>query len=101
MSIIRSLPETRDVQIEDNHVTVELAADDQQAAALLERLVAAGVRMQLLRRERADAGRRVHDGHEGSGGVRRNDEDQGWSQHDDEHANAVDPQISRIPVPNP
>ena len=69
VSILRSLPETRDVQIENNHVTVELAADDQQVAALLERLVAAGVRMQLLRREGADAGRRVHDGHQGSGGV--------------------------------
>jgi ABC-2 type transport system ATP-binding protein len=45
LSIIRSLPETRDVQIENSHVTVELAADDKQSAALLERLVAAGVRM--------------------------------------------------------
>ena len=38
VSILRSQPETRDVQIENNHVTVELAADDQQTAALLERL---------------------------------------------------------------
>jgi len=45
VSILRSQPETRDVQIENEHVTVELAADDQQAAALLERLLAAGVRM--------------------------------------------------------
>ncbi|MCC6125971.1 MAG: ABC transporter ATP-binding protein [Pirellulales bacterium] len=45
LSIIRSLPETRDVQVENGHATVELAADDQQSAALLERLVAAGVRM--------------------------------------------------------
>jgi ABC-2 type transport system ATP-binding protein len=45
ISIIRSQPETRDVQIENHHVTVELAADDKQAAALMERLVAAGVRM--------------------------------------------------------
>jgi ABC-2 type transport system ATP-binding protein len=45
ISIIRSQPETRDVQIENHHVTVELAADDKQAATLLERLVAAGVRM--------------------------------------------------------
>ena len=45
VSILRSQPETRDVQIENNHVTVELAADDQQAAALLERLLAAGVRV--------------------------------------------------------
>ena len=39
------MPETRDVQIENHHVTVELAADDKQVAALLERLIAAGVRM--------------------------------------------------------
>jgi ABC-2 type transport system ATP-binding protein len=45
ISIIRSLPETRDVQIENHHVTVELAADDAQVAALLERLVASGVKM--------------------------------------------------------
>jgi ABC-2 type transport system ATP-binding protein len=45
ISILRSQPETRDVQIENEHVTVELAADDQQAAAILERLLAAGVRM--------------------------------------------------------
>jgi ABC-2 type transport system ATP-binding protein len=45
VSILRSQPETRDVQIENNHVTVELAADDQQAAALLERILAAGVRV--------------------------------------------------------
>ena len=45
VSILRSQPETRDVQIENNHVTVELAADDQQAAAILERLLAGGVRV--------------------------------------------------------
>ena len=45
VSFLRSQPETRDVQIENNHVTVELAADDQQSAALLERLLAAGVRV--------------------------------------------------------
>ncbi len=45
ISIIRSLPETRDVQIEEDRVTVELAADESQVAALLERLVAEGVRM--------------------------------------------------------
>jgi ABC-2 type transport system ATP-binding protein len=43
VSFLRSQPETRDVQIEDHHVTVELAADDQQAAALLERMLAAGL----------------------------------------------------------
>ena len=45
LSIIRSLPETRDVQVDNSSVTVELAADDQQVASLLERLVAEGVRM--------------------------------------------------------
>ena len=39
------MPETRDVQIEDHRVTVELAADDEQVAGLLEKLVASGVRM--------------------------------------------------------
>jgi ABC-2 type transport system ATP-binding protein len=45
LSIVRSAPETRSVQVEDHHVTVELAADDGRVADLLERLVAAGVRM--------------------------------------------------------
>lgn len=45
VSIIRSLPETQDVHIENNCVTVELAADEKGVAALMERLVAAGVRM--------------------------------------------------------
>jgi ABC-2 type transport system ATP-binding protein len=45
LAIVRSLPETRDVQIEDHQVTVELAADDNQVAGLMEKLVAAGVRM--------------------------------------------------------
>ena len=45
LAIVRSMPETRDVQIEDQHVTVELAADDSQVAGLMEKLVAAGVRM--------------------------------------------------------
>jgi ABC-2 type transport system ATP-binding protein len=43
VSFLRSQPETRDVQIENNHVTVELAADERQTAALLERLLAAGL----------------------------------------------------------
>jgi ABC-2 type transport system ATP-binding protein len=46
LSIIRSTPETRDVQADGNQITVEIAADDQQVAALLERLVAAHVRVQ-------------------------------------------------------
>jgi ABC-2 type transport system ATP-binding protein len=46
LSIVRSLPETRDVRIEGNRVTVELAADDGQIAGLLDRLVASGVGLQ-------------------------------------------------------
>jgi ABC-2 type transport system ATP-binding protein len=46
VSVIRSLPETRDVQIDGQRVTVELAADDGQVAGLLEKLIAAGARMQ-------------------------------------------------------
>jgi len=46
ISLIRSQPETRDVQVENSHVTVELDADeDEQVAALMEKLLAAGVRM--------------------------------------------------------
>jgi ABC-2 type transport system ATP-binding protein len=45
VSIIRSMPEARDVQVENHSVTVELAADDAQIANLLERLIAAGVRI--------------------------------------------------------
>jgi ABC-2 type transport system ATP-binding protein len=45
VSIIRSQPETRDVQIDGQRVTVELAAGDEQVADLLDRLVAAGARM--------------------------------------------------------
>ena len=45
LSVVRSMPETRDVQIEDHRATVELAADDNQVAGLMEKLVASGVRM--------------------------------------------------------
>ncbi len=45
LSVIRSLPETQSVQIEDHHITAELAADDGQIADLLERLVQRGVRL--------------------------------------------------------
>ncbi len=38
LSIIRGFPQTRDVQIEDHQVTVEMAADDEHVAALLEKL---------------------------------------------------------------
>lgn len=45
VSILRKTPETRDLRIEDSHVTIELAADEHQVAALMERLIAEGVRM--------------------------------------------------------
>jgi ABC-2 type transport system ATP-binding protein len=45
LSIIRSCPQTRDVQIEDHQVTVEMAADDDQVAALMTGLMQSGVRM--------------------------------------------------------
>ena len=45
ISIIRSLPETRDVQVDGSRATVELAASEAQVATLMERLVAEGVRM--------------------------------------------------------
>jgi len=46
MSILRSMPETLDLQQEgDNRVTVEIAGDDALVANLLERLIRDGVRM--------------------------------------------------------
>lgn len=45
VSIIRSLPETREVQVEGNRVTVELVGSDEQVAGLLERLVSEGIRV--------------------------------------------------------
>jgi ABC-2 type transport system ATP-binding protein len=45
LSVIRNMPETRDVQAYDHRITVELAADDAQVAGLLESLLAAGVRL--------------------------------------------------------
>jgi ABC-2 type transport system ATP-binding protein len=45
VSIIRSLAETREVQVDNSTVTAELEADDAQISALMERLVAEGVRM--------------------------------------------------------
>ena len=46
VSILRSFPETRDVQIDGSRVTVELAADENTTAQVLERLLAGGVRLQ-------------------------------------------------------
>ena len=45
LSIVRRLAETRNVEIDNNRVTVELAANERQVATLMERLIAAGVRM--------------------------------------------------------
>jgi ABC-2 type transport system ATP-binding protein len=46
LKIIRSMPETRDVQVYDHRVTVELECDDAQVAGLLDQLVTEGVKMQ-------------------------------------------------------
>jgi ABC-2 type transport system ATP-binding protein len=45
LSIIRSQPETRNVQVDDHRVTVELEADDQIVARLLDELTKRGVRL--------------------------------------------------------
>jgi ABC-2 type transport system ATP-binding protein len=45
LSLVRRLPETRDVQVDGATVTAELAADDRVVADLLETLVREGVRM--------------------------------------------------------
>jgi ABC-2 type transport system ATP-binding protein len=45
LSLVRSLPETLDVQVDNHKITAELAAEDHQVAGLLERLIASGVRM--------------------------------------------------------
>jgi ABC-2 type transport system ATP-binding protein len=45
LSIIRSMPETRDIRIENGSVTVELDGDDEKVAALMEELIAGGARM--------------------------------------------------------
>lgn len=45
LSVIRSLPETRNVQVEDHRITVELDADDGQVANLLDQLTRQKVRL--------------------------------------------------------
>ena len=45
LSIIRSLPATRDVQVEDHQATVELETDDAGVAELLRQLVSSGVQL--------------------------------------------------------
>ena len=46
LSIVRSQPAAIDVQVANQRITAELAADDEQMAQLLEQLLAAGVRLQ-------------------------------------------------------
>lgn len=45
LSIVRSLPETRNVEVEDHRATVEIAGDESHVAQLLERLMASGVKI--------------------------------------------------------
>ncbi len=45
LSILRSLPETRGVQVEDHSVTVELEADEVRVAHLLDHLTRQGVKL--------------------------------------------------------
>ena len=45
LSVIRSNPNTRDVQIEDHQVTVELATDEEGVSALMQQLAQSGARM--------------------------------------------------------
>lgn len=45
LSVIRSMPETRNVQVEDHRVTVELEADDSKVAGLLDELTRQKVRL--------------------------------------------------------
>jgi ABC-2 type transport system ATP-binding protein len=43
LSLLRKLPQMRDLQIEDHRVRIELAADDEEVADVLRQLVAAGI----------------------------------------------------------
>jgi ABC-2 type transport system ATP-binding protein len=45
LSLIRSYPQTRNVQIDDSRATVELEAEDEEVATLLDQLMRSGVRM--------------------------------------------------------
>ncbi len=45
LSLIRSFPATRAVQVEDHRATIELAAEDEDVATLLKQLIGAGVRL--------------------------------------------------------
>ena len=50
LSVIRSSPHTRSVQIEDHQATIELVADDAQVAGLLEQLARSGAGCDLFTR---------------------------------------------------
>ncbi|REJ70152.1 MAG: ABC transporter ATP-binding protein [Planctomycetota bacterium] len=45
LSVIRSAPQTRDVQVDNGHITVEFAGEDTEVAALLETLLSQGCRL--------------------------------------------------------
>jgi len=45
LSVIRSAPQTRDVQVDNGHVTVEFEGEDEEVASLLEKLLAQGCRL--------------------------------------------------------
>jgi len=45
LSVIRSGPQTRDVQVDNGHVTVEFEGEDEEVASLLEKLLAQGCRL--------------------------------------------------------
>jgi ABC-2 type transport system ATP-binding protein len=45
LSIVRSMPETRDVRVEDHRATIELEGDDAKVAELLDALTQQGVRL--------------------------------------------------------
>ena len=66
--MVRSQPETRDVQVEDQRITVELAADDEQVADF-GKTGGLGRPDEFVRGERSDAGGRVYAGDEGGGGL--------------------------------
>jgi len=45
LSMVRSIPEARDLDVVEQRITVELALDDAQISQLLERMLAAGVKL--------------------------------------------------------
>src|SRR5260370_10346018 len=45
LSIVSSMPETRDVRVEDHRATIELEGDDAKVAELLDALMQQGVRL--------------------------------------------------------